>query len=105
MTLQIVILHQIYQSYCFKNEITTKSDEKEKAASLPVMPKTLISGLLIDFESATWIQISCYVRMHSPTVVFRGVDRAVGKVWPSTDLRQTFSVEQGPGTPMVGRKL
>ena len=62
-SLQIVIMHQIYKSYLKKNEVTPKSDEKEKAAFLPSMPKTLISGLFTDFESATWIQISCYVRV------------------------------------------
>lgn len=92
-SLQIVIMHQIYKSYLKKNEVTPKSDEKEKAAFLPSMPKTLISGLFTDFESATWIQISCYVRIHSPTIVFRGVDGAVREVGSGTDLRQTFSVE------------
>lgn len=43
--------------------------------------------------------------MYSPTIVFGGVDRAVGEVGSSTDLRQTLSVEEGPGAPMVGGKL
>lgn len=43
----------------FLNEITPESAEKEKAASLPIMPKILISALLTDFESASCIQISC----------------------------------------------
>lgn len=69
------------------------------------LKKIVVSGLLTDFESATWIKVSGCLRMYSPTVVFRGVDGAVGEVGSSTDLRQTFSVQEGPGTPMVGRKL
>lgn len=44
-------------------------------------------------------------RTLSPAVIFRGVDRAVGKVRPSTYLRQTLGVDQGPRTTMVGWKL
>jgi len=44
-------------------------------------------------------------RTLSPAVIFRGVDGAVGKVRPSTYLRQTLSVEQGPRATMVCWKL
>lgn len=42
---------------------------------------------------------------HLPTVVFRGVGGTVWEVGPCTDLRQALSVEQGPGTSVVSRKL
>lgn len=44
-------------------------------------------------------------REHSPTVVFGGIDSAVGEMRPSTDLRQTLGVEQGPGAAVVGGKF
>lgn len=44
-------------------------------------------------------------RTLSPAVIFRGVDGAVGEVRPSTYLRQTLGMEQGPRATMVGWKL
>lgn len=65
----IVTLLHIYQnssSFFFFYEITPKLSEKEKPTSLPIMRKILVSGLFIDFESATYIQISRYLRMTHP---------------------------------------
>lgn len=64
-----------------------------------------ILGISCRFGHNRFIHTHMHTYTFIPAVVVRGVDGAVRQVGTSAELGQTLSMEQGPGTAIVGGKL